>query len=104
MGLKFVPASDTLRLLAVRRYDKKAEDGTIISTHHFVKFADEATFESNEFMLPKEIDPATLVPQTRYKVVLDIDGKWTRPSLIPADPAESDDPGSTQLKFKNRQQ
>ena len=83
MGIKFVSVSETLRLLEIRKFDKLNEDGTT-NTLNFAKFADEATFESNEFMLPKEIDPATLIPQTRYKVTLDVEGRWTRISLTPA--------------------
>lgn len=99
MGLKFVPVAEFLRLLDIRKYEKFAEDGeTVTGTFHFVKFVDEATYESNEFMLPKEIDPASLKVQTRYKVILDMDGRWTRLSLTPAEPA------APQMNIKNRTQ
>ena len=79
--MKFPPKA--LRLLSVRTIEKKDEKGQT-KTYHFARFADEATFEANDFMLPKTIDPASLVEQTRYNVEIDIDGRFTNISLTPA--------------------
>jgi hypothetical protein len=83
MGIKFVPTANALRLLDVRSIDKVGEDG-VTKTYHFAKLVDEGTYESNDFMLPKEVDPSTLTIQARYNVVLDVEGKWSRLSLTPA--------------------
>ena len=84
MGLKFLPVADSLRLLDVRTYNKVNEDGTT-KTLKYAKFADEATYDSNEFMLPSDFDLNTLKVQTHYIVELDVDGKWTRIKLTPAE-------------------
>jgi hypothetical protein len=49
----------------------------------FVKLADEATFDSNEFMLHREQMVDKLVPQARYSVTLDVEGKFTSVQLEP---------------------
>ena len=72
-----------LRLISVRTIEKKDDNGQVIKTFYFARFADEETFEANDFMLPKSIDPASLVEQSRYNVEIDIDGKYTNIALTP---------------------
>lgn len=81
MGIKFGPK--VLRLLEIRTIEKQ-EEGKEKRVFHFARFADEATFEANDFMLPREIDPDTLTEQTRYNVEIDVDGKFNRIAISPA--------------------
>ena len=67
-----------LRLVNVRTME--TQNGKSLS---FVKLADEKTFDSNEFMLNREQSSAELIPQSRYKVILDIEGRYSSVTLQP---------------------
>ena len=68
----------TLRLLSVRTHTKGEKNYT------FVKLADEATFENNDFMLNREeTSPDSLVAQNRYDVELQVDGRYSTVTLTP---------------------
>ncbi|MCL2215938.1 MAG: hypothetical protein FWB91_02835 [Defluviitaleaceae bacterium] len=67
----------TLRLVNFRTTEKEGKKYT------FVKLADEKTFDSNEFMLNREQSPENLVVQTRYKVILNIEGRYASVILQP---------------------
>jgi hypothetical protein len=70
-----LPVKTVLRLISVRTAEKEGKKYT------FVKLADEATFDSNDFMLHREQIPEKLEVQKRYNVTLDIEGKFTSVQL-----------------------
>ena len=72
-----LPVKTQLRLVTHRTMVKEGKKYT------FVKLADEATFDSNEFMLHRDHEPDKLVPQSRYNVTLDIEGRFTSVKLEP---------------------
>lgn len=72
-----LPVKTVLRLVSSRTTEKEGKRYT------FVKLADEQTFDSNEFMLHREQMPEKLVPQARYHVTLDIEGRFTSVQLDP---------------------
>jgi len=83
MAIKF--PSKPLKLTNLRQYEKKDEDGNMVKILHFAKFGDEEALESQEFILPTEIDPSTLKLNARYNVGIEIDGKWTRLYIAPSE-------------------
>jgi hypothetical protein len=95
MGIKF--PEKVLRLLEIRSIEKN-EEGKEKKIYHFARLADEETFEANDFMLPQSVDPASLTVQTRYAVLLDVDGKFNRISLTPAS-----EPSSRAVKLSPQQ-
>lgn len=70
--MKFVPTVPNVRLVSARSFKSKAGNDLT-----FVKIADTATFESEEFMLSKDCDPKTLVVGSDYEVVINVEGKFT---------------------------
>jgi hypothetical protein len=75
MEMKF--PKKTLRLISVR--SGTSQKG---NPYTFVKLADEATFENNDFMLGKETDVRSLVVQNRYEAELDVEDKFTSINLF----------------------
>jgi hypothetical protein len=73
-----LPVKTPLRLVSARTFEKGDKRYT------FVKLADEATFDSNEFMLHSEHDNSPPETQKRYSVTLDVEGKFTSVKLEPA--------------------
>lgn len=74
--MKFFPEKP-LRLVTVRTHEKEGKK------HTFVKLADEMSFESNEFMLTRDQAPDLLMAGTRYKVALDVEGRFSSVTLTP---------------------
>jgi hypothetical protein len=68
----------TLRLLSVRK--GVSEKG---NNYCFVKLADEATFESEEFMLNRDQSPDFLTVQQRYIATLNVEGRFSSVELVP---------------------
>jgi len=66
-----------LRLINLRTAEKNGKNYT------FVKLADEKTFDSNEFMLSRDQSPEGLIPQARYRTVLNVEGRFSSVTLQP---------------------
>jgi hypothetical protein len=75
-----------LRLVSIKTITK-AKDGEEKS-YHFAKMADEETFDSVEFMLSRNQAVDLLIPKERYRVSLEIDGKFMSAHLIQETPAK----------------
>jgi hypothetical protein len=72
-----------LKLVQVRPYTKKKEDGTE-RLFHFIKLADKQTYESQEFMLDAELTkPETLELGNDYDATLMVDGRFSSVRLDP---------------------
>jgi hypothetical protein len=52
----------------------------------FVTLADKETYENQEFMLSRNLMPDKYVPGQDYRVVLNINGKYSDVELAPAPP------------------
>jgi len=72
-----LPLQTPLRLVTSRTIEKEGKSYT------FVKLAEEATYDSNEFMLHRNHNNQPPDIQKRYNVVLDIEGKFTSVILEP---------------------
>lgn len=75
--LKFTYATP-LRLQNVRSF--KSSKGYELT---FVKVVDTNNYESEEFMLSKDIQPDSLEVGTNYQATLEIDGKYSNLFLKP---------------------
>jgi hypothetical protein len=72
MAIKFAPRE----LLLTESQTNMSNDGK--SEYTKVKFADEGAFESEEFFLPRGIDPKTLKVKARYIVGVEVSGGKAR--------------------------
>ena len=79
-----LPVKNVLRLVSTQSVEREGK-----KTLHFVKLADEETFDSCEFMLHRDQVPEGLVWKDRYRVTLDIDGRFTSVMLEPEKPAKA---------------
>lgn len=77
-----LPVETPLRLVSIRTIEKRnAKDE--LKSYSFLKLANEATFESEDFMLSSEQSPEGLIHHNRYKVTLNVEGKFTSVMLEP---------------------
>ena len=76
----FYPERDLV--LVKQRTIKSEKNG---KEYVFVTMADPDSFENQDFMLSKDQDPKNLAARNRYRVALEIDGKFMTATLMQPD-------------------